>query len=85
VALPTWDEMASISIRTLVEAKKYEGKQIFYLTRSDVDRSGRGYYFVKSIHVGKVTSKYFHSEDGSELEYKSIIRIKVKEPEVKTC
>ena len=76
----SWEDMSQISIKRKSDAIKYKGKRIAYLCESDIDKTGRGYYWVRYMAVGEIHGNQFicsHSADS--ISYKSIVRIFIYE------
>lgn len=73
-----YEEMNPVCISTKTLAREYIGKMICYLTASDIDKSGRGYYFKRYMFVDEVIGNEFHSRlDDRFVRYKDILRIKI--------
>jgi hypothetical protein len=80
MTLPTYEEMTTANISTKADAQKYIGKGIFYLCSEDIDKSGRGYYWVRFMWVDEIAQGEFYG-DGRYVPYRNILRIKIKEEE----
>lgn len=68
-----------LEINTIGERKKLVGKKIIYLRDSDIDKSGRGYYFPRVGVVDYVKGKDIFL-DGGDIVYSGDIVEMIEAP-----
>lgn len=64
-----------VPFKTLKDRKKLIGKKIKYLRSSDIDRSGRGYFFPRIAQVTHVEGRNIEIDTGDWLYASDLVEV----------
>ena len=73
-------EGENIAPKTAAQAKVLIGKRVTYLRESDIDRSGRGYYFPRHGIVTNAQGKNIEISENDWLSFGSLVEMILREP-----
>lgn len=68
-------EGVNIAPKSSADAKKLIGKHVRFLRSSDIDKSGRGYFFPRTGTVTDVHGRYIFMENGSDIHLSELVEM----------